>query len=354
MSNITKIGIIGFGKRGKTHLRNYIGIKEAKVIAICDLKKPEPAGQKIGYFKDYKKMLESECIDAVSLCLPNFLHYKITRNILDKGKHVLVEKPITIITKEAKDLAMISRGKNLVCMVGYNLRFDMKIQKIKSIINSGELGKILMVRARQSHNWGGKEPFDWLMDKSKSGGGTLIDNATHYLNLFEYLVGDISELQAFSNNLSFGKKVEDNALVALKFRNGAIGSIETSWQDASGRNNELVIWGSKAVLEYKDSNDKQIMQTKSYFQDNDEWNRMKIEKIYLPKGIEQISKTINLDNDRNLSAENTMNMLKYFLKLINDQEERNKYTKSNFPEKTVKIIEAVYKSIKSKKVINIH
>ncbi|MDD4476613.1 MAG: Gfo/Idh/MocA family oxidoreductase [Patescibacteria group bacterium] len=349
MTKEIKIAIIGYGKRGKTHLRNYSKINGAKVVAICDVDNNIILDRNIKYYQDFKKMIDSEKIDAISICTPTNEHYPIALYCLRKGIHVLCEKPITLTIKQAQELSYVAQKNKLTLQVGYHLKFDGLISKFKSIINSNELGKILMIRARQAHDWGGLKPFGWLLNKSKSGGGTIIDNASHYLNLFEYLLGNIEEIHAFSNNLSFKKDVEDNAIITMKFKTGILGEIETSWQDSSGRNNQLLVYGSKATAEYKETNIERTLEIKKYTQDKDEWNRSIRENIYLPKGIEQLSKKNNIDNSKGLLFESTENMLHYFIDSIGKQKA---IIPNNFT-RTQQLINSVYESIAKKRVIKI-
>jgi myo-inositol 2-dehydrogenase/D-chiro-inositol 1-dehydrogenase len=352
-NNIVKIALIGFGKRGKTHFRNLKNISKTKIVAICDAQNVKNLIGDIPYFENYESMLENVEAEAVIISVPTNLHYKIARKCIEKKKHILIEKPVAFVQKQAFDLMSQPTKFNVLCMVGYNLRFDKKINKIKTIIKAGELGKILMIRGRQSHNWGGGEPFSWSLDIKQSGGGTIIDNATHYFDLFQYLIGDISEIHAFANSLGFNKSVEDNALISLKFKSGVIGSIETSWNDASGRNNQLTIWGSNAVLEYIDSNEIEFLKIKKYRSDVDEWNRADTQQIYLPKGIEQIAKTNNIDNSKAFSTESTFNMLSFFVNTIRRPRQIKKFLALNNIEKNVRLVSAAYESIKQRKTIKI-
>lgn len=349
MNKKIKVAIVGYGKRGKTHLRNYLKINGVEVVAICDVNKNITLNHGVKCYQNFKKMIDSERIDAISICVPTNEHYPITLYCLKKRIHVLCEKPITLSLKEAKELSRVAQKNNSILQVGYHLKFDNLINKLKSVIDSNELGKIFMIRARQAHNWGGLKPFGWLLDRSKSGGGTIIDNASHYLNLFEYLLGNIKEIHAFSNNLSFKRGVEDNAIITMKFKTGVLGEIETSWQDSSGRNNQLLIYGDKATAEYKETNIERMLEIKKYIQDKDEWNRLIRENIYLPKGIEQLSKNNNIDSNKRLLFESTENMLNFFIDLTR----KPTVNILNNLTRTQKLIDSVYKSIVNKRVIKI-
>lgn len=348
-----KIAIIGIGKRGKTHIRNYQSLSGVEVVAVCDSNVRLLNRFNIPAYSNYKQMIDDCKIDGISICVPTRYHYNMARYCLMKDRHVLIEKPVTINVKEAQELQKISIKRNIVCMAGYSLRFDKNIKKIKDILDSGKVGKIIAVRGRQAHNWGGKRPFDWLVDKEISGGGTIIDNGSHFLDLFDNLFGPITEIGAIASNSAFNYSVEDASIISLRFASGLIGSIEMSWADARGRNNELIIWGMNAVIEYSESNKGTDLIITSYKSDNDEWNRLVREKLYIPKGIEQITKQSNIDNNKLLLAENTANMLNYFLTLLINSDIRKKFMSKNDLARSVILVHAAYKSLKRHKLISL-
>lgn len=353
MKKKLKIAIIGFGKRGKTHFRNYQNLPQAEIIAVCDSNEKLLSSIDIPVYSDYKKMINDYEIDGISICVPTKFHYDIARYCLMKNKHVLVEKPVTIAIKEAQKLQELSAKREVICMAGYPLRHDKYIKKIIDILKSKEIGNIVAVRGRQAHNWGGQRPFDWHMHKSISGGGTIIDNASHFLDLFDSLFGPITEISAIASNNGFHSSVEDVSIVNLRFAGGVIGSIETSWVDTRGRNSELIIWGTKAVIEYSESNRGVNLNIVSYGSDKDEWNRLVKKTLYIPKGIEQIIKRSNLDNNKMLLVENTANMLDRFLALLTISAARKKFISINNLVRSVILVDSTYKSLKQHKPIKI-
>ncbi len=342
MKTKINLAIIGFGKRGKTHYRNLSNNENVKIVAICDPRKQEIDDKLINWYSDPKEMLSNEKIDAAIISTPTTEHYTVAKYFISAKTPLLLEKPATKTIQEAIDLYELALENETLCFIGYNFRFDSKINKIKQIIDNKEIGRVLMIRGRQSHNWGGAKPFEWSLKKAESGGGTIIDNATHYIDLFQYLIGNISDVYAISNNLGFNSEVEDNAIISIKFSNKVIGVIETSWKDESGRNNSIHIWGDKGVIKFDQTNEGENLDIIKYKSDKDEWNRFQSEKVYIPKGIEQVNKKSNLDNNKNLMAENTKRMLDYFLSLVIDNQEASKYMKKNDFSKNVKIISDIY------------
>lgn len=340
------VAIVGFGKRGSSHFSAYKKLSQFSVKAICDERKIF-AEKNILFFKKYQDVANLADVEAVSICLPNGIHYKVAKYFLERKIHVLIEKPLAIKILHIKKLYEIAQRNKVVLLVGYHLLYEKQIIKIKTLLKDGVLGEIVMVRARQSHNWGGGQPFKWLMNKKQSGGGTIIDNASHYLMLLQYFLGPIKEISATANNVATNN-VEDNAIISLKFLNNTIGSIETSWSDACGRVNEIIIWGTKSVLILSQKNDMQQFLIKKYTHGNDEWNSMDIELFYQPRGIEQRLKATS----ETLQDDSLVNLIVHFESKINNGTQD--YKKDLDEELSVtRLIDSCYKSIKKRKIIDI-
>lgn len=340
------IAIVGFGKRGSSHFSAYKKLSQFSVKAVCD-ERNIFTEKGILYFKRYQDIANLAGVEAVSICLPNSMHYKVAKYFLERKIHVLVEKPLAIKMSHINKLYEIASQNKAILLVGYHLSYEKRVFKIKTLIERRMLGDIVMVRARQSHNWGGGKPFEWLTHKKQSGGGTIIDNATHYLVLLQYLLGPIKEISAVANNILVNS-VEDNAIITFKFLNNVIGSIETSWNDSCGRVNEVMIWGTKSVLIFSQKNDTQQFLIKRYTRGNDEWNSMNIELFYQPRGIEQRLKTTS----GTLSDDPLINLIAHFGNKINDG--MQDYKKDLYAEVSVaRLIDSCYKSIKKRKIISI-
>lgn len=340
------VAIVGFGKRGLSHFSVYKKLSQFSVKAVCDKKKIFTE-KNILYFNKYQDVAKLANIEAVSICLPNDMHYKATKYFLERKISVLVEKPLAIRTLHIKKLYKIAQQNKAVLLVGYHLLYEKQMRKIKTLLKEEVLGEIVMVRARQSHNWGGGQPFKWLTNKKQSGGGTIIDNASHYLMLLQYFMGPIKEISATANNITVNN-VEDNAIISIKFLNNIIGSIETSWNDASGRVNEVIIWGTKSVLILSQRNDAQQFLIKKYVHGNDEWNSMNIELFYQPRGIEQRLKATS----KTLQDEPLINLITHFGSKINDGVQD--YKKDSDEEVSItRLIDSCYKSIKKRKIISV-
>ena len=177
MAKKVRIGVIGTGGiANAAHLPGYARIPdECEVIAMCDIdaKALKQTSEKYpdikNIFKDYKKLLEMNEIDGVSVCTPNFAHHQMTIDALKAGKNVLCEKPIAMNAVEGKEMVDTARKSGKFLQVGYNSRFAPSSQALKKFIQNGEIGEIYYARA-QSLRQRGIPGWGVFIDKSKQGG----------------------------------------------------------------------------------------------------------------------------------------------------------------------------------------
>lgn len=228
-----KVGIIGYGKMGLIRHQALDELGVADVVAIS-----EP---KIG--NDYKgipnltheEIINHKEIDAIVICTPNFLNKPLTIKALQAGKHVFCEKPPTFTGAEMEEVIKteaLSNGRKL--MYGFNHRHHDSIIRIKEIVESNEFGKIIWMRGRYGKSVTPDFFNDWRAKKELSGGGILIDQGIHMLDLFLYLSGDFDIVKAEVSNLYWKMDVEDNAFVILKdSKTGKVASLHstmTQWR----------------------------------------------------------------------------------------------------------------------------
>jgi len=235
-----KVGVIGAGKIAeRLHLPQYSECPDVEVVAICDIIKKKAVRLAEQYkiknvYVDYKKMIMESDIDAVSVCVPNYLHASMTIFAAKNKKHVLVEKPMALSVKDMKNMVQACRKNGVVLMVEQTHRFDPAHEILKEVVDSGILGKIATVRGKLGHSgpefWSDNSP--WFFDKKKSGGGVSVDVGIHILDLIRYVLNnrDIVSVSAETANLIKKKiKLEDNINAVIKFKDGILGSFEASW-----------------------------------------------------------------------------------------------------------------------------
>lgn len=259
MANKVRVGIVGAGNIARRyHIRGYLTSGQAELLAVTDAV-PEVAAQAAEQYgiprvyKDYTELLADPDIDAISICVPNRFHAPITIAAAEAGKHVLVEKPISLNLQEAYAMREAAKKNNTIVMVEYPMRFDSGYRKAKQIIDEGHLGQIVLVKGTWCH--GGPEMYTkgtWFFSKELAGGGALIDLAVHKIDVIRWLVGDIEEVTGFHSTLTKSIEVEDNGVMALRFKNGVLGLIDASWSVRSVQV-RTEIYGTKGRLVIQDS-----------------------------------------------------------------------------------------------------
>jgi predicted dehydrogenase len=238
-----RIGVIGAGKMGLLHTGIFNSIPGAKVVAISEKQGLILGGLKdfiknIDFYSDYKEMLLKAKIDAVIIATPTFLHKEMIIDALKAGKSVFVEKPLARNYEECKEI-MKCVDKNTT-FVGYCRRFMATYGKMKSTVDSGILGKPLAFEGRITINQVRRKMNGPQYSLSLSGGGVMTDLGCHLIDMIHYILGDFEQVNSTKSNY-FSKDVEDFMMSTAVLKNGAIGSIQTSWSYGGSRYPEMTL-----------------------------------------------------------------------------------------------------------------
>jgi predicted dehydrogenase len=277
-----KVGIIGTGFIGPAHIEALRRLGFVDIVALADSNEAI-AKQKAEvlhvdkYYGDYMDLLADTDIDAVHICTPNHLHYRMAKEALLAGKHVVCEKPLAVNTEQANELVKIAREKQLVNAVHFNLRFYPLMHQVKKMIETNDLGQIFAVNGSYQQDWLFYETdFNWRLQPEFSGDSRAIaDIGSHWLDLVEFITGiqvnevcadfatfhpvrrkPLKSLETYANKVLDANDyedipihTEDYATVLLRFNNGAHGAMTVN-QVAAGRKNRLYfeICGSKKAI----------------------------------------------------------------------------------------------------------
>ena len=270
MSKI-RIGIIGTGNISNNHLRAYKSNPDVEIYALCDIKKEllERVGREHGVtrlYTDKDEMLKLAELDAVSVCTWNSAHAECVIAALNAGTHVLCEKPMSITVEEARIMKETADKNGKLLMIGFVRRFGNDMKVLKDFIDNGSLGEIYYAKATYLRRNG--NPGGWFGDKSRSGGGPLIDLGVHIIDFVRYALGNPKPISVYGatyqklfnrSNIKSSKAyisasaskndvcdVEDLACAMIRFDNGATLSIETSFS-LNKKNDEgkIELFGSK-------------------------------------------------------------------------------------------------------------
>ncbi len=205
-------------------------------------------------FTDYKDMLSSGFIDAVTIACPNDLHAQVTIDAAAAGKHVLVDKPMAMSLAECDRMIDACKKAGVILMYGENLCFAPKYVRAKQLADQGALGNVYYVRQLECH-FGPQA--DWFWDINRSGGGALMDMGCHSIAYCRWIFGDtpIESVYAEAGNFVHGRRThgDDHTVVMLRFAEskkhprGGLGVAENSWARAGGLDDRAEIYGSKGL-----------------------------------------------------------------------------------------------------------
>ncbi len=243
-----RIGIVGCGQMGRWHFDAYRKNSQAELVAFADtnLESAERlAAESTGKaYASTKDMIANERLDGVSVCTVPSTHRDIVFDLLDAGIHVLCEKPLAISVDQAKDMTAKATEKNLLLLTAFKFRYFEEVQKVKEIIGSGGLGKIANFRLM----FGGYIDMagTWFAQKRLSGGGILMDNGPHAIDLIRYLFGEITAVSAAVSNLQ-DIPVEDTGRLNVTLASGVTGAADVSWSLPIPAKTYLEIYGENGV-----------------------------------------------------------------------------------------------------------
>lgn len=229
-----KVGIIGFGKMGKIRANAIQEDGQAEVKVVFDVDKSNIPPDSYPSANTVEEIIQNPEIDAIFICTPNYLNKPLTIKSLQAGKHVFCEKPPAFNAKDIEEIRAVEQQSNKKLMYGFNHRHHSSIKYIKYLVDSGEYGNILWLRGRYGKSVDPTFFDSWRAKKEMVGGGILIDQGIHMLDLFLYLCHDFDEVYAFVSNLYWKIDIEDNVFAMLRNnQTGVVASLHstmTQWR----------------------------------------------------------------------------------------------------------------------------
>ena len=257
-----RFGIIGIGNVGSSHAKNLSAgkVPNACLTAVCDIKESrrqwakETLPESVEIFENTDQFFANAKIDAVIVAVPHYLHPILGMESLKNGFHVLVEKPAGVYTKAVRQMNAAADASNKVYGVMFNQRTNPVYQKVKELMESGELGEMKRV-VWEITNWYRSQSYydsgDWRATWGGEGGGVLLNQDPHQLDLWQWMCGMPTSIRAF---MDYGKcrniEVENDVTAIAKYANGANGVFITSTHEAPGTNRlEISADRGKLVVE---------------------------------------------------------------------------------------------------------
>jgi predicted dehydrogenase len=242
--------LIGCGGIAQTHLQAIAELSETQLVAVADVN--EKAAQdvadqhKCSALKDYRRLLNGKKIDAVVICTPPSTHAEIANFFLKKGIHVLCEKPLAVNSKQAKQMVKAAEENDCLLMMASKFRYVEDIIWAKSLIASGILGDIVLFENVFCSHVDMNDR--WNSNKKIAGGGVLIDNGSHSIDIARFLLGPLVKVQAEKGRSVQGLEVEDTAHIYFKTHLDTQGVIDLSWSIHKERDSYVEIFGTEGAL----------------------------------------------------------------------------------------------------------
>lgn len=219
-----KIGIIGYGKMGMIREKTVEDSEHATVKSIYE---PGRSGDK--YVASPEHIFSDDEIDAIFISTPNYLNAELTIKAMENNKHVFCEKPPALTSAQLKEVRSVEEKYNRKLMYGFNHRHHASVKTMKSLIDSEEYGKVLWMRGRYGKSVDKSFSDNWRSKKELAGGGILMDQGIHMVDLFLHLGGSFDKINAFVSNLYWNLEVEDNVFAILKnSQTGVVASLHST------------------------------------------------------------------------------------------------------------------------------
>jgi predicted dehydrogenase len=254
MAKKVRVGFIGAGGISIGHWERLHATGKAEVVALNDpspdkLKgfyKRCPGADALPTYADYRDMIKNEKLDAVVVQSPHYVHFEQNMHALDKGLHVLSEKPLVCTIKHGKTLIKKAQDAKRILMISYQRHFEPQFRYVREQIAKGVIGEIQYVQAIQAQEWLRATANTWRQILAESCGGQLNDSGSHLVDIVMWMTGmKVSEVAAWSEN--FGGEVDINSTLAMKFENGALGSMSVIGNAPCWREDHSIV-GSKGAF----------------------------------------------------------------------------------------------------------
>ncbi|MGX2959558.1 Gfo/Idh/MocA family protein [Peribacillus sp. JNUCC 23] len=253
-----KVAVIGLGDISKIHIPAIISNPNVELVAVCDtdqtLNDTVPG---VNFYTDYQELLDKESLDCVHNCLPHHLHFPVTKACVEKGVHVFQEKPLSLNTEEGYELVKLEQdNKEVKIGVCLQNRLNESFEKLQELVISGQYGKIIGIKGIVSW-FRPKDYYDakpWRGKMEYAGGGVMINQALHTLDLMQLIGGEIASIRgSIDNLLDYGIEVEDTATANIKFKSGASGLFFATVANSGNSSVELQVVFEKEKFTIKDS-----------------------------------------------------------------------------------------------------
>ena len=244
-----RFGLIGAGAIGKIRADALAKSPVTELVAVSDLDEARARAAAPGakFFKDANVLIAAADVDAVIISTPPQLHESLAAAAASAGKHALVEKPMAATPEVCERMIRAARDARTLLTVGYNHRYFDAMKLMRDVVASGDIGTLSHVRAYTGHSGLAEFKAPWMYDKQVMGGGALMDNGTHIIDLTRYIIGDPTEVFGVATHKVWNLGVEDEGIALLRTADGVTASIEASWHEWRGYRFHVEAYGDRGM-----------------------------------------------------------------------------------------------------------
>lgn len=279
-----RAAVAGVGFIGAAHIEAIRRLGYVDVVAICVRRGADEIAEKLNVpkaYADYKEMIDNENLDVLHVCTPNISHFEIAKYAIERGVHVLCEKPLAFTVEQAQELTKLAAEKNVVNGVNFHCRYYPMIRQMKEMIDRDAIGDIISIHGGYLQDWLLLDTdYSWRIDSDKSGKSRAVaDIGSHWVDAVEFVTGlkikrvfadfatfyptrrkPLQKVETFANKVEtvteyeeYKVDTEDYAQVLLEFDNGAKGNMIVSQMYAGRKNQMLISVAGKKQALYFDS-----------------------------------------------------------------------------------------------------
>lgn len=250
MSDALRLGMIGTGAIAQSYFKATEGCSEVRWAAVADVRAEaaQAAAETLGCaaFRDHAELIAKGGCDAIVVCTPPATHLEIALDVIAAGLHVMCEKPLATDVDQARRICDAARAKGVVMAMASKFRYVDDVIRAKSLLASGVLGEILLMENAFTSSV--KMAQRWNANPRVSGGGVLIDNGTHSVDIVRYLLGPIERVMAVEGRRTQTDAVEDTATLFLRTEGGVNASVDLSWTINKELDTYIKVFGTNGTI----------------------------------------------------------------------------------------------------------
>ncbi|MCA1553151.1 MAG: Gfo/Idh/MocA family oxidoreductase [Chloroflexi bacterium] len=253
MSERLRVALVGCGEIGAVRADALARSPDARLLVACDVEAARAsaiaAKHRCISSSNWREVVARDDVDIVDVATPTKWHAEIAIAAAEHQKHVLVEKPIARTVDEARQMVAAARACGVKLKTGFNHRYYLAVEAAKRALDAGEIGELMFVRSTIGHEGGDEFLGKWMTNADVAGGGTLLDNGIHILDLTRYFLGEIAEAEGLVARTRWDvNPLEDNAFALFRSRDGKIASVGSSWTEWAGYRFLLEAYGTNGFV----------------------------------------------------------------------------------------------------------